>query len=307
MSQDPVSTIESLLKDNKVVLFMKGTPQAPQCGFSATASGILNSMVDGDYATFNVLEDEGVREAIKTYGDWPTIPQLYIDGELVGGSDIVSQMFNSGELHQMLGQEPPDRTPPEMTISDKAAEAIRQGMESQPGADLHFQIDEYWRCQFSLEPAKGDEIRSEAGGITFHMDINTAQRARGANIDFEDTMQGTGLTIDLPQAPPPVLALSVTDLKSALDAGNAPAVYDVRPAAEHDQASVPFATPLTREEMQAINAMPKDTPIAFMCHHGRSSAGTAEHFRKQGFTKVYNVTGGIDAWSKEVDSSVPAY
>ncbi len=307
MSQDPVATIESLLKDNQVVLFMKGTPQAPQCGFSASASGILNSLVDGTYATFNVLEDEGVREAIKTYGDWPTIPQLYINAELVGGSDIVSQMFNSGELHQLLGKEPPDRSPPEITISDKAAEAIRQGMESQPGADLHFQVDEYWRCQFSLEPASGDEIRAEAGGIVFHMDINTAQRARGANIGFEDTLQGTGLTIDLPQAPPPVMALSVTDLKQQVEDGSAPAVYDVRPASEQQQASLPFATPLSREEMQAIKTLPKDTPIAFLCHHGRSSASTAEHFRKQGFTKVYNVTGGINAWSNEVDSSVPTY
>ncbi|MEM7709008.1 MAG: Grx4 family monothiol glutaredoxin [Pseudomonadota bacterium] len=307
MNQDPVATIESLLNENRVVLFMKGTPQAPQCGFSATASGILNSLVDDGYATFNVLEDNEVREAIKSYSDWPTIPQLYIDRELVGGSDIVSQMFNSGELHQMLGKEPPDRTPPELHISEKAAEAIRQGMESQPGADLHFKIDEYWRCQFSLEPASGDEIRSEAGGITFHMDINTAQRAKGAKIDFEDTMQGTGLTIDLPEAPPPVLALSVTDLKALVDAGNAPTVYDVRPASEQEQVSLPFTTALTREEMQTINALPKDTPIAFLCHHGRSSAGTAEHFRKQGFTKVYNVTGGIDAWSKEVDSAVPTY
>ncbi|MFK7957742.1 MAG: Grx4 family monothiol glutaredoxin [Lysobacterales bacterium] len=307
MSQDAVATIESLLADNRIVLFMKGTPQAPQCGFSASASGILNSLVDGSYATFNVLEDEGVREAIKTYGDWPTIPQLYIDRELVGGSDIVDQMFNSGELHQMLGMEPPDRTPPEITISDQAADAIRQGMESQPGADLHFKVDEYWRCQFSLEPASGGEIKSEAGGIVFHMDINTAQRARGANIGFEDAMQGSGLTIDLPQAPPPVLALSVTDLKQQFADGTAPTVYDVRPVSEQQQASLDFTVALTREEMQAIKALPKDTAIAFMCHHGRSSAGTAEHFRKQGFTKVYNITGGINAWSNEVDSSVPTY
>ncbi len=307
MSQNPVATIESLLADNRIVLFMKGTPQAPQCGFSASASGILNSLVDGSYATFNVLEDEGVREAIKTFGDWPTIPQLYIDRELVGGSDIVSQMFNSGELHQMLGMEPPDRTPPELTISDQAADAIRQGMESQPGADLHFKVDEYWRCQFSLEPASGDEIKSEAGGIVFHMDINTAQRARGAIIGFEDSMQGSGLTIDLPQAPPPVIELSVADLKQQVADGTAPTVYDVRPVSEQQQASLDFTVALTREEMQGIKALPKDTAIAFICHHGRSSAGTAEHFRKQGFTKVYNVTGGINAWSNEVDSSIPTY
>ena len=115
------SKIEDYVKNNKVVLFMKGTPQQPQCGFSAKTIAALDSVVPV-YTAVNVLDDAEIREGIKVYGDWPTIPQLYIDGELVGGCDIVLNMFNSGELHQQLGLEAPDRTPPEITITEAAAE-----------------------------------------------------------------------------------------------------------------------------------------------------------------------------------------
>jgi Grx4 family monothiol glutaredoxin len=94
--------IESYLDDSKVVLFMKGTRQQPMCGFSARTVAALDSILP-DYATVNVLDDEDVREGIKAYGNWPTIPQLYIDGELVGGCDIVLNMLNTGELHEHLG------------------------------------------------------------------------------------------------------------------------------------------------------------------------------------------------------------
>jgi monothiol glutaredoxin len=93
--------IEKILNDNKVVLFMKGTPSFPQCGFSSRAVEILNE----DKATFhavNVLEDPEIREGIKAYGNWPTIPQLYIQKELVGGSDILMEMFEAGELQEAI-------------------------------------------------------------------------------------------------------------------------------------------------------------------------------------------------------------
>jgi monothiol glutaredoxin len=94
--------IDGLVKGNRVMLFMKGTAQFPQCGFSGRAIQVIKACGVNDLATFNVLEDEGVRQGIKDYAQWPTIPQLYVNGEFVGGSDIMMEMYESGELQQML-------------------------------------------------------------------------------------------------------------------------------------------------------------------------------------------------------------
>ena len=101
-----MSDINDRIKDqvtqNRVVLYMKGTPQFPQCGFSATAAEILRRCGVSEYASFNVLQDDALRQGIKDYSNWPTIPQLYVDGEFVGGCDIVREMYQSGELQQIL-------------------------------------------------------------------------------------------------------------------------------------------------------------------------------------------------------------
>jgi monothiol glutaredoxin len=94
--------IEKQVTGNKVVLYMKGTPDFPQCGFSANAIGILRACgVDRPY-TVNVLENPDIRQGIKEYANWPTIPQLYVNGEFVGGSDIMTEMYQSGELEKLL-------------------------------------------------------------------------------------------------------------------------------------------------------------------------------------------------------------
>jgi monothiol glutaredoxin len=107
MSDAVLQKIDSLVHEHEVVLFMKGTPQFPQCGFSQRVSAILNEL-NVKYAAVNVLLDEGVRQGIKEYSRWPTIPQLYIRGEFVGGCDIVSEMFEEGELQSMLN--PPGKS-----------------------------------------------------------------------------------------------------------------------------------------------------------------------------------------------------
>ena len=98
-------TIRDQVTKNRVVLYMKGTPQFPQCGFSATVAEILKRCGVSDYASFNVLQDDALREGIKQFSNWPTIPQLYVNGEFVGGCDIVREMYQSGELQQALGLE----------------------------------------------------------------------------------------------------------------------------------------------------------------------------------------------------------
>ena len=95
--------IDETVKANDVVLFMKGTKAMPQCGFSSRVAGVLNYM-QVDYQDVNVLADEGIRQGIKDYSDWPTIPQLYVKGEFVGGCDIVTEMTLSGELDTMLAE-----------------------------------------------------------------------------------------------------------------------------------------------------------------------------------------------------------
>lgn len=96
--------IDDLVKNNRVVLFMKGTAQFPMCGFSGRAIQVLKACEVKDLNTVNVLDDEAVRQGIKEYSNWPTVPQLYVNGEFVGGSDIVMEMYQSGELQQMLGK-----------------------------------------------------------------------------------------------------------------------------------------------------------------------------------------------------------
>lgn len=96
------SKIDGMIAANKVVLFMKGTRGAPQCGFSAAVVQILDELVE-DYHTVNVLADPEIRQGIKEYSDWPTLPQLYIDGEFIGGCDIVRDMYAKGELQHTLG------------------------------------------------------------------------------------------------------------------------------------------------------------------------------------------------------------
>ena len=101
MSDDVTARIEADIKSNPVVLYMKGTPVFPQCGFSARVVQIL-SHVGVPFKGVNVLEDAEIREGIKAYTNWPTIPQLYVQGEFVGGCDIVMEMFQAGELQSML-------------------------------------------------------------------------------------------------------------------------------------------------------------------------------------------------------------
>lgn len=307
MSLDPAlrSRIDALLSAHRVVLFMKGRPDAPQCGFSAKAAGTLNAL-GVHYAHVDVLSDPEIREGIKAYGDWPTIPQLYIGGDLVGGSDIIEQMANSGELHGALGLPAPDRTPPAVAITPAAAQMLRQAI-ADAGGDVvvKVEIDPQFRTRLHLAQADAAAITSEAEGIRVQFDLAGARRADGLSIDWVDDARGKGLVVDNPNAPPPVRAIAPPEAAERLRAGTLTLV-DVRPREERALAAVraPFET--LDEGLAPFEAMPKDTPLAFLCHHGNRSQQAAEHFRQQGFREVYNVVGGIDAWA-DVDAAVPKY
>ena len=307
LNQAMQSRIESLIESDRVVLFMKGTRMQPQCGFSAATVGILDSLVP-DYTTFNVLEDQGIREGIKAFSDWPTIPQLYIDREFVGGCDIVKQMFNGGELHEMLGVEAPDRTPPEIAISDDAASIIANALQGNPGNAVHLSIDGRWQHSFNLGPMEGHEIRAESNGVTLLFDVASARKARGCPSTSKRPSRGprsrsTTPTRRLPwdgcRRPswPPCGAMRPTRRRS----------WTCAPPTSGRGRSSRARSCWTTRALRTVSALPKDTKLVFYCHTGVRSLSAAEHFRAEGFTDVHNLEGGIDAWSREVDPTVPRY
>jgi monothiol glutaredoxin len=308
MSLDPAlrQRIESLIQGNRVVLFMKGAPDAPQCGFSAKASGLLNDLGVA-YAHVDVLADAQIREGIKAYGDWPTIPQLYIGGELVGGSDIVEQMANSGELHTALGLPAPDRTPPSVTLTPAAVQMLRNAIDDAGGdVVVQLQIDPRFRTRLQLGPRSDGAIVTEVEGVPLQFDLAGARRADGLRIDWADDARGRGLVIDNPNAPAPVRAMSPVDAQARARAGTL-RIVDVRPREERALAALPLTFLHLDDGIAGVRELSTDTPLAFLCHHGSRSQQAAEHFRELGYREVYNVEGGIDAWADSADTSIPKY
>lgn len=309
MSLDPAlrTRIDTLLSSNRIVLFMKGEPRAPQCGFSAKAIGALDAL-GVDYAHVDVLADAEIREGIKQYGQWPTIPQLYIGGELVGGSDIIEQMANSGELYTVLGLPTPDRTPPAITITAAAAQMLREAVSNAgAGFALQIDVDARFNAKLQLAPVDASAIAVETEGLRAQFDLASARRAQGLSIDWVDDGRGRGLVIDNPNAPPKVQPLTAVEARERIINGTL-TVVDVRPAEERAIASINEHFSILDGDAQShLEALDKDTALAFLCHTGQRSAQAAEHFRGLGFHNVFNVEGGIEAWANLADQHVARY
>ena len=306
VSSDVRERIESTIAANKVVLYMKGDRNQPQCGFSATVVGILDNLLP-NYDTVDVLQDPEIREGIKAFSNWPTIPQLYVDNEFLGGCDVIQQMYNSGQLHETLGLAPVSRQAPNIQISDSAAAAIKQSTGQHQGMAVHLKISPTWQHEFSLAPKQDHEIKSSDNGIDIYFDLDSAARADGLTLDLTEEGAEAGFVINNPNAPPPVQQMSVETLKGLLDSGDAKYLYDVRGADERAIALIEGATMLDESTIAQVEALAKDEMLIFHCHHGGRSQQAAEYFRQLGFTNVHNVSGGIDAWSQEIDTNVPRY
>ncbi len=299
--------IDQLVAQDPVVLFMKGTRSFPQCGFSASVVNILNTLIP-KYATVNVLSDPDVRGGMKEYSDWPTFPQLFIKGEFVGGADIVRQMFETGELEKKLGDLVAPAKPVAVTITPRAAQELSAALkEGSAGDVIHLTVTPSWEHQLDLGAKEASHVTIESNGVTLQLDRASAQRANGVSIDFVEDASGAGFKIDNPNRPPMVRELPAKELKALLDSGKVKELYDVRTPKERDVAKIEGAKLLDDATMATIEQLPKDTALAFYCHHGGRSRAAAEHFLKQGFKSVYNLAGGIDAWSKDVDPSVKRY
>lgn len=308
MALDPTikKKIDSLVQSDPVVLFMKGTRSFPQCGFSASVVNILNTLVP-KYATVNILSDGEIRTGMKEYSDWPTFPQLFIKGEFVGGADIVRQMHEAGELEKKLGDLVAPAKVPTLTVTPRAAAELAAALKEAGAGDvIHLTITPGWEHQLDLGAKEPSHVTIESNGVTVQLDRASAGRAAGVSIDFLEGADGGGFKIENPNRPAMVKNIDAKVLQKLLAEGKVQ-LWDVRTEKERAVAQIKGAKLLDDAAMAQIEAMPKDTPLAFHCHHGTRSAAAAQHFLKEGFTNLYNLAGGIEAWSKDVDPSVPRY
>ncbi len=303
----PDQRIQKLIEDHKIVLFMKGIRRMPQCGFSARVVEVLDELVD-EYHTVNILTDPELREAIKSFSNWPTIPQLYVDGTFLGGCDIVNEMYASGELHKQLGIEMAEVAAPTIHVSASACKVIRDAMEDgDDAASIRVKITPDFQHNLVFAPASAMDVCVIIDGLTFVFDRSSAGRAEGLSIDFETGSQGSGFRITNPNQAATVKEMSVQALKEKLDAGEDVYLIDVRPEAERKIASIDAAKPLTDEVKKDLESLDRNVPIIFHCHHGGRSRAMAEAYLRQGFRNVNNLVGGVDAWSTEIDPTVPRY
>ena len=296
--------IDGLVASDRVVLFMKGNRRAPQCGFSAQVVAILDELVP-EYQTLDVLSSAELRDGIKDYSQWPTIPQLYIDGKFVGGCDIVKDLKASGELEQLLGAEAAPLAPPRVTASAEAIAAFKSAMNEGDPDVLHLQVNGNFDHDLFFGPIERGDVEVDLGGLKLYVGRSSVARAQGVNIGYIDG-PNAGFKIDNPNQPVQVVELSVQDAKAMLDRGELQ-LFDVRPESEGDIARIAAGKTLSDETVEYMKTLDKATPIAFYCHHGMRSRGVAQSVVQEGFRKVYNLKGGIDAWSLAIDTSIPRY
>ena len=299
--------IQELVNTNSVLLFMKGNRQAPQCGFSARVIEVLDSILP-EYETVDVLSDPDIRDGIKTFSSWPTIPQLYVNGEFLGGCDIITEMAASGELFPALGVEPPPEIQPTIHLSEDAQEALLQAVQNSGGEGqlLRIGIDPAWQPSLSMSEPGPMDVVCQAGQVQILVDRLCAARVDGISIDLVDGPEGRGFKVENPNAPR-LRELSVSDLKAMMDAGEDFKLVDVRTPSEFETARIEGAQLLDEGLYDQLLALPTDTRLVFLCHHGPRGEDAAKQFMAQGFSDVHNVTGGMDAWSLEIDPEIPRY
>ncbi len=295
---------DKLVRSHQTLLFMKGNRQFPQCGFSATVVGILDKVTSG-YETVNVLEDASLREGMKEFSSWPTFPQLYVRGEFVGGCDIVKEMYSSGELQKLFQVDREAPKAPKVTVTAAAAMAFKEAIAG--GGDvIRLEIDANYECQLLVGAKERGDFEVASNGVLLYIAQGSASRAEGITIDFVEAPQGMAFKIENPNEPPRVRPIGPKELKALLEAGRVE-LFDVRPDNERAKASITQAKKLDAEGQKYLLSLEKDAPIAFHCHHGVRSRTAAEELLREGFTRVYNLEGGIEAWSNQVDPSVPHY
>ncbi len=297
-------SITQTIQQNPVVLYMKGTRSTPQCGFSARVVQILDGLLT-DYTTVNVLSDADVREGIKEFSSWPTIPQLYVRGEFVGGSDIVTAMHESGELTEKLAELVSVHTPA-ITVTEAARAELSQAIES-PNECIRLDVSPTFEHDLAVGVPDPKDLVVDAGGVRVSLPRGASARADGIRIDLIQTPDGPAFKIDNPNEPARVKRLSPAELHARMERGDDLLLVDVRTPEEREIAKIEGSRALDAALHDEIGKGSRERAIVVYCHHGSRSQRAAEELAQQGFRDVYNLVGGINAWSMDVDPDVPMY
>lgn len=296
--------IETTIKENPVVLYMKGTRAQPRCGFSAQVVGTLDQLLS-EYVTVDVLADPDLREGIKEYSSWPTIPQLYVRGEFIGGSDIVAALDVSGELKDKLGDLVSNALP-KVSITPAARTELAAAIES-PEEAIRLDVSPTFDHDLAVGVPDRSDVVLVVDGLRVSLPRAALGRADGIVVDLVSTPEGPAFKIDNPNEPARVKRMSPKELKSRLGQGAALTLVDVRPEGERARASIAGFRGLDEALLRELVDGPKDREIVVLCHHGMRSHRAAEELVQAGLKNVHNLVGGIDAWSTDVDPSVPRY
>jgi monothiol glutaredoxin len=305
---------EKMIGSHKIVLFMKGNRKQPNCGFSSRVVGMLEEL-EVDYQTFNVLYDSGrtdewgqndpdIRGGMKEFSSWPTFPQLYVDQDFVGGCDIITELNQSGELAQLLGVTLEEVSLPKIECSEAMINVLKASLQKHDGG-VHLEISKDFQYDIGIGPKQPGNFEVVVQGVPFYLSRGSAKRADGLKLDYDSRPEG-GVLIDNPNEPQ-VGDLSVVDLKKWLDEGKDLAIFDVRGEDERAISKLAEAKPFDAEGQAFFATLAKDSTIVFQCRSGGRSMQAARHFALQGYTNVHNLVGGINAWSAQIDSSIPQY
>ena len=302
-------TIQNLIEEHAVVLFMKGTRSAPQCGFSARVCDILDEFLD-EYMTIDVLADPRIRDGVKTFSNWPTIPQLYVGAKFIGGSDIVHEMTKSGELAEVLGTGRIDLVEPKVRLTAPATAAFLRFWEAEGDTEepvVRITIGSDWEPLLDLDQVRDGDFVIDTGELDLVMTRSTARRADGVTIDFVERGGSQGFKVDNPNKPRMVNQLTVDELKVWMDENRPHLLIDVRTVPERATAKIEPSVLFDDEWRQKIEDLDRDKTLVLYCHHGMRSQQAATHLLRMGFKDVHNLQGGIDAWSQHVDPETPRY
>lgn len=298
--------IEFIFNVNCVVLFMKGQLIMLQCGFLVKVVGVLQDL-GVEFVYVNVLVDVEICEGIKVYGDWLIILQLYIDGELVGGSDIILQMVGSGELSSVFGLVVLDCILLCIIVILVVVEMLCGVLVDVLGVFLQLGIDVCFQLSFQLVLYDDNVIVVEFNGLCVQFDLVSVCCVDGIIIDWVDDIWGQGLVIDNFNVFKLVQELGVCDVDDWLCVG----IVIVVDVCLVDECVIVVINGLFEifdgDNCVCLEVLFKDIVLVFLCYYGGCSVQVVEQFCVLGFIMVYNIIGGIDVWFKDVDNSVLIY